>query len=148
MAAACLDPTMTIATKDAFAALNTMFKVGWGGRVGGWVGGLEGGWRGVACQVLYWPTTSLPACPAPPACLAVQGSLPLEHGSLPPNPHSGEPTLSFGRGGGGGAGGGFGGGGSSAGLHDPTMTISTKAAFEAINSMFKVGGGGWVEASG
>ena len=28
MAAACLDPTMTIATKDAFAALNTMFKVG------------------------------------------------------------------------------------------------------------------------
>ena len=27
-AAACLDPTMTIATKDAFAALNTMFKVG------------------------------------------------------------------------------------------------------------------------
>ena len=45
MAAACLDPTMTIATKDAFAALNTMFKVGgcvavW---VVVWVGEMVGG---------------------------------------------------------------------------------------------------------
>ncbi len=87
----------------------------------------------------------------------LQGSLPLEHGSLPPNPYA-EPTLSFGRGGLGGSGsnslpimvGGSGsssqpliGGGSGSG-YEPTMTISTKAAFEAINQMFKVrrGNGG------
>lgn len=65
-------------------------------------------------------------------CLLAQGSLPSEHGSLPPNPYA-EPTLSLGRGG----------LGSGSGGYEPTMTISTKAAFHAINAMFKVGSRNW-----
>lgn len=80
------------------------------------------------------PAACLPAGPC--SCLTLglcslsgpppelpQGSLPLEHGTLPPNPYA-EPTLHLGR----------------AGLGpEPTVTISTRAAFEAINHMF--GGG-------
>jgi len=66
----------------------------------------------------------IPVSMAWPTC-HLQGSLPAEHGGssrLPPNPYA-EPTMQLGR---------------FAGM-EPTMTISTKAAFDAINRMFKVG---------
>lgn len=58
-------------------------------------------------------TTALP----PP-----QGSLPLEFGSLPANPH-GDSGSCLPR---------------PLGGYEPTMTISTRAAFAAVNNMFRV----------
>lgn len=136
-----MEPTMTIATKDAFAALNQMFKVRGSGSCQ---------LVGLSCGVLM-VRHRIPKHAGlrshQPAC-HLQGSLPLEHGSLPPNPYA-EPTLSFGRGGGlGGSGSSSlpivvgGSGASGSGCCEPTMTISTKAAFDAINQMFKVWVGG------
>ncbi|PSC71993.1 mitotic checkpoint serine threonine-kinase BUB1 [Micractinium conductrix] len=123
------EPTVTLNTADAFAAINGMF----GGALaadaatanlfaaGG--GGAGAGGMPAALE----PTMTIATKGAFEALNRMfKGSLPSEHGSLPPNPYA-EPTLSLGRGG----------LGSGSGGYEPTMTISTKAAFHAINAMFK-----------
>ena len=113
-AAAALDPTLTVSTRDAYAALDKMFKVGavWAG-AGRWQELLEG-W----CSLLLLPPATLPDL----FNAGVQGSLPLEHAGLPPTTAAGAalaPSASF-------------------SYPEPTMTINTKVAMDAINQMFKV----------
>lgn len=87
------------------------------------------------------PAGAAPSQPTIPQTynLPPQGSLPLEHAGLPPNPTA-QPSLPPAARGSGGYG-QFGGSGSGGfGAADPTMTISTRAAFDAINQMFKVCG--------
>ncbi|PRW05791.1 mitotic checkpoint serine threonine- kinase BUB1 [Chlorella sorokiniana] len=134
------EPTITLSTRDAFAAINQMF----GGALPPDAHPADLLAGGGAAAAAMDPTMTIATKDAFAALNQMfKGSLPLEHGSLPPNPYA-EPTLSFGRGGVlGGSGSSSlpimvgGSGASGSGGYEPTMTISTKAAFDAINQMFK-----------
>ena len=127
------EPTMTLATRNAFAAINSMFRVGeliatcTHGSMLGFHQQLLTRCRGTGPA--SWPV--LPAARGSSACACdqdplpqllplcgppAQGSLPDEHGALPPR-QGGPPA-------------------------EPTVTINTRAAFDAINSMFGGGGSG------
>ncbi|KAL4440602.1 hypothetical protein ABPG75_003603 [Micractinium tetrahymenae] len=139
------EPTMTLSTRDALAAINQMFggslpadaaqhlATASGSGSGAFASGASAGSSGafaVGGGGGYEPTMTIATRDAFAALNKMfKGSLPLEHGSLPPNPYA-EPTLHLGR----------------SGLGpEPTFTISTRAAFEAINQMF--GGSGAAAAA-
>ncbi|EFN53840.1 hypothetical protein CHLNCDRAFT_135925 [Chlorella variabilis] len=122
--AAC-EPTVTLSSRDAFAAINQMF----GGALPAATapaGLLAGGGAAAGLE----PTVTIATKDAFAALDAMfKGALPQD-----------QPTLPLGRSGvlGGSGSGGIGHapfGGS--GGYEPTMTISTKAAFAALNNMFK-----------
>lgn len=105
------EPTMTLSTRDAFAAINEMFRGSMGGSAAVHAAPL------LAMQAPLEPTVTIATRDAFAAVNQMfRGGLPAESGGCVPLHPGAEPTMSLG---------------------DANLTLSTKNAFAAINRMFK-----------